>query len=139
VPGEVHRTVAQGVTVRVDVAGTDVVGPDGASLFDDLTALSTALTSGDTAGIRTAVDSLQVRLTTIGSTQATAGAAYNRAEAAVQQAKDATISLGESLSQIENTDLPKAMVDLKLQEVAYQAALAATARVMQPSLLDFMR
>jgi flagellar hook-associated protein 3 FlgL len=31
------------------------------------------------------------------------------------------------------------MVDLKMQEVAYQAALAATARVLQPSLVDFLR
>ena len=138
-PGEVNRTVAQGVTVRVDVLGTDVVGPDGASLFDDLTALSAALTSGDTAGIRAGVDSLKTRLDVIGSAQASSGAAYNRVESAVQLAKDATISLGESLSQIENTDLPRAMVDLKLQEVAYQAALGATSRVMQPSLLDFMR
>lgn len=139
VPGEVNRTVAQGVTVRVDVSGTDVIGPNGASLFDDLDALSTALVGGDTDAIRTAIDSLQTRLDAIGSAQASAGAAYNRAESAVQRAKDATMSLGESLSQIENTDLPRAMVDLKLQEVAYQAALAATSRVMQPSLLDFMR
>ena len=44
-----------------------------------------------------------------------------------------------ALSEVENTDLAKAIVDLQLQEVAYQAALAATARVMQPSLLDFLR
>jgi flagellar hook-associated protein 3 FlgL len=31
------------------------------------------------------------------------------------------------------------MVDLQLQEVAYQAALASTARVLQPSLVDFLR
>ena len=30
-------------------------------------------------------------------------------------------------------------VDLQLQEVSYQAALSATARVIQPSLLDFLR
>lgn len=139
VPGEVTRTVAQGVTIRIDLSGTDVVGPDGASLIDDLDALSTALTAGDTPGIRTAIDSLQSRLEVLSSQRATAGAAYNRAEVAAQQANDATISLSESLSQIENTDLPRAMVDLKLQEVAYQAALAATSRVLQPSLLDFMR
>ncbi len=139
VPGEVNRTVAQGVTVRVDVAGTDVVGPDGSSLFDDLAALSTALTANDSAAIRTTLDSLQRRLDSIASAQATVGAAYHRAEAASQRAKDSAISLGESLSQIVDTDLPQAMVELKLQEVAYQAALGATSRVMQPSLLDFMR
>ena len=40
---------------------------------------------------------------------------------------------------MENTDLAKATVDLQLQQVAYQAALAATARVIQPSLQDFLR
>ena len=39
----------------------------------------------------------------------------------------------------ENVDLAKAMVDLQLQEVAYQASLATTARVLQPSLIDFLR
>jgi hypothetical protein len=31
------------------------------------------------------------------------------------------------------------MVDLQLQEVAYQAALGATARALQPNLMDFLR
>ena len=52
---------------------------------------------------------------------------------------DAELALTSSLSEVENTDLPKAMVELQMQEVAYQAALASTARVMQPSLLDFLR
>ena len=30
-------------------------------------------------------------------------------------------------------------MDLKLHEVAYQAGLSATARVVQPSLSDFLR
>ena len=40
---------------------------------------------------------------------------------------------------MENADLPKTVVDLQMQQVAYQASLGATARVMQPSLLDFLR
>ncbi len=138
-PGQVLRTVGPGVTVRVDVAGPEVLGPDGDSLFDDLATLSTALVAGDTDTIRTVLDSLQGRLDVIGSARATAGAAVNRLEVAAQRAQDATLTLGESRSQIEDTDLAKAMVDLKLQEVAYQAALGATSRVMQPSLMDFMR
>ena len=137
--GQVTRTVADGVQVRVDITGTDVVGPDGASLFDDLTALSDALTSNDAAGMRTALASLEGRMTTINAARASSGAAYNRVEAASQQGQDQILSMTGALSQLENTDLPKAMVDLQLQEVAYQAALAATARVMQPSLIDFLR
>ena len=44
-----------------------------------------------------------------------------------------------SLAEVENIDLPKTIVELQMQEVAYKAALGATARVVQPSLLDFLR
>ena len=67
------------------------------------------------------------------------GARTVRSEAAVQSAGDSTLRLKGSLSEIENTDLPKATMELQLQEVAYQASLAATARVLQPSLVDFLR
>jgi flagellar hook-associated protein 3 FlgL len=50
-----------------------------------------------------------------------------------------TLSNTASLSEIENVDIARAVVDLQMQEVAYQAALGATARVLQPSLLDFLR
>jgi flagellar hook-associated protein 3 FlgL len=44
-----------------------------------------------------------------------------------------------SLWEVENVDLTKVQVDLRLQEVAYRAALATTRRVLQPSLVDFLR
>ena len=53
-------------------------------------------------------------------------------------AGDAQMALSTRLSNLENTDLAQATVDLNLQQVAYQSALAATARVMQPSLVDFL-
>ncbi len=55
------------------------------------------------------------------------------------KAGDTELSLTNSLAEIESTDLPKTLVDLKMQETAYQAALAATSRVLQPSLVDFLR
>ena len=54
-------------------------------------------------------------------------------------AKDTVFELTSSLSEIENVDLARATIDLKMQEVAYQAALASTARLVQPSLADFLR
>ena len=139
VPGEVLRTVGDGVKVRVDVTGTDVVGPNGDSLFDDLAALSAGLVAGDGTAIRAALGKIEVRQTTLGTMQATIGAAYNRVEIAAQTATDTINTLRTRLSEAEETDLPKAIVQVKMQEVAYQAALAATARVMQPSLVDFLR
>jgi len=135
----VVRTVADGVKIRVDVEGPAAFGPDGDSLFDHLESLSTALRAGDTAGVTSAIDDLTSDSARITDVQSSIGARSNRVEQAQKAAGDAELSLTSSLSEIENTDLAKATVDLQLQEVAYQAALAATARVMQPSLLDFLR
>jgi flagellar hook-associated protein 3 FlgL len=71
--------------------------------------------------------------------QSNVGSRAKRVEQADVAAGDADLTLRTRLSEIENTDLAQATVDLKLQEVAYQAALATTARVMQPSLVDFLR
>ncbi len=67
------------------------------------------------------------------------GTRYARVERAMGTLSDTTLSNTANLSEVENVDIAKAVVDLQMQEVAYQAALGATARVLQPSLLDFLR
>ncbi len=135
----VERSVADGVKVRIDVPGTSVVGPNGANLFDDLAALETALRLGDQAGIQAGIAAIDQRQKDVSTAQAAVGAAYNRVDSAERKGQDALVTLKTALSEVEDTDLPKAMVDLQMHEVAYQAALASTSRVMQPSLVDFLR
>ena len=137
--GDVMHTVANGVQIKVNVNGSDVFGPDGSNLFNALEALSSHLRAGDTAGLQDDVEKIASQMDVITTTLADVGTRYNRVDNAVQSAKDVTLSLQTSLSNVENVDLPRAMVDLQMQEVAFQAALATTARVMQPSLLDFLR
>lgn len=139
VDAPVERTVADGVKVRIDISGTDVVGPNGANLFDDLAALESALRLGDKAAIQAGVAAVGDRQKQLSNAQAAVGASYNRVDVAERKGADALVTLSSALSEVEDTDLPKAMVDLQMHEVAYQAALASTARVMQPSLVDFLR
>ncbi|MFN8196543.1 MAG: flagellar hook-associated protein FlgL [Nocardioidaceae bacterium] len=138
VDAPVVRAVANGVKVRVDVAGQTAFASTGTSVFDDMTALSTALRANDTTGIRTGIDALKKHLDAISTVQSDVGARAKTVERADVMAGDTELTIKNRLSEIENTDLAAATVDLKLQEVAYQAALGTTARVMQPSLLDFL-
>jgi len=135
----VHRTVAEGVVVDVSLPGPTAFGADGDNVFDHLTALAAALRSGDETGIRAGVAALEDDGHRLVVARADVGARAARVERAATAAADAELSLTSSLAEIENADLPRTMVDLKMQEVAYQAALAATARVLQPSLIDFLR
>ena len=139
VAGAVNRSVADGVKVRVDTDATAVFGPAGDDLFQHLTDLSAALRAGDTGAITGVVQKLTGDATRVTTAQADVGTRAARIEKTRTTAEDAELTLTNALSEVENTDLPKATVDLQMQQVAYQAALAATARVMQPSLLEFLR
>ena len=48
-------------------------------------------------------------------------------------------SLEAQRSSLEDVDLSKVLLDLKTQDVNYQTAIAVTARVLQPTLMDFLR
>jgi flagellar hook-associated protein 3 FlgL len=56
-----------------------------------------------------------------------------------QAANDRVDALTTQLSDVEDIDLPKTISDMALQQTAYQAALGAAAKVVQPSLVDFLR
>jgi flagellar hook-associated protein 3 FlgL len=43
------------------------------------------------------------------------------------------------LSKEEDADITKVIIDLKAQENVHRAALSAGARIIQPSLVDFLR
>jgi flagellar hook-associated protein 3 FlgL len=43
------------------------------------------------------------------------------------------------LSDNEDADLEKVIMNLKIQESVHRAALATGARIMQPTLMDFLR
>ncbi|WJH27480.1 flagellin [Paenibacillus sp. CC-CFT742] len=45
----------------------------------------------------------------------------------------------ELQSQVEDTDMAKAITELKTAESVYQSSLDTIARIIRPSLLDFLR
>jgi flagellar hook-associated protein 3 FlgL len=136
-PGAVNRTVAAGVKIDVAVDAAAVVGTP--TMFETLTALADSVRAGDSVAMKTGLDAMAAAEKRVTTVLADVGSRTVRVELAEQAALDAELSIKNSLSEVENTDLPKALMELKLQETAYQAALASTARVMQPSLLNFLR
>ena len=49
------------------------------------------------------------------------------------------MALTQQLAETENIDLPNTIMRLEMQKVGYETALAATAKVIQPSLMDYLR
>jgi flagellar hook-associated protein 3 FlgL len=141
--GTVLRTVAPDTKIEVNVTGKQVFGEGENQLFAVLQQIATALRESDGAELHTKLDAglgkLDASTDRIITTLGTVGARYNRIETMRSNVDDKLIGLTTNLSEVEDIDLPKTIVDLQMQEVAYKAALGATARVVQPSLLDFLR
>jgi flagellar hook-associated protein 3 FlgL len=67
------------------------------------------------------------------------GARTNRLDAAqsrLSQLEESTTSL---LSNTEDADMAKTLIDYSMQQSVYQSALKAGAGIVQSSLLDFLR
>ncbi|MEV6923103.1 flagellar hook-associated protein FlgL [Dactylosporangium sp. NPDC051485] len=136
--GAVNRTVGSNASVRVDTNADSVFGSGNNNVFhllqrvaDDLRNNPGALKT-DLADIDTAQKRVQTALSGVGSR-------YNQVSQMQQAANNRVIDVRAQLSDVEDIDLPKTITELSLQQTAYQAALAATAKVVQPSLVDFLR
>ena len=136
---DVVRTVGDGVPVAVNTAGTAAFGPDGGNVFDVLDEAIERLTVGPASDLGDSLEKLDTAMSRMRTALADVGTRYGRVESALASVNSSTIDTQAMLSEVENVDIAKAIVDLQMQEVAYQAALGATARVIQPSLLDFLR
>ena len=135
---DVNRTVGDGVSVKVNVSGPTAFTSGSDDLFTVLSDAITDLTSNPTNS-GTNLGRLDNVMKSMKSAHADIGTRSGRVDSSLTQLSSATLDHTSALSDIENVDMAKAMVDVQLQSVAYQAALGATAKVIQPSLLDFLR
>ncbi len=66
------------------------------------------------------------------------GAKANRIDIQSQIYSGLQLAAAENLSKVQDTDLLKAIMELKAKETAYQATLSAAAKTMQLSLVDYL-
>jgi flagellar hook-associated protein 3 FlgL len=134
----VVRTVGDNVSVRVDANGPQVFGSGPTDVFAILQDIANDMTANP-AALGGHLDRLQAATTGITDALADVGARTGRVERMRQSSDDRVLSLSSNLSSVQDIDLPATIMQLQMQESAYQAALGATQRVVQPSLVDFMK
>lgn len=135
--GSVERRVGADATVRVDSDGLAVFGSGANSVFQLIDDIAAELTSGADIGAR--LNDIDARMEEIREQHALVGTRQAQIERAQEAHMQQTVALEGQRAGIEDVDLAKAILDLQLQEVAYKSALAVTARVLQPTLMDFLR
>jgi len=129
----VQYEIGEGVTMEVSVDGDFFLGIFSAlkTLHEDLTQSGRA--PDDVLGdLDDALDGVLSIMSEIGGKQ-------NRVDLAQERLQDLQLNLTKILSEEQDLDYAEAIMELKMEEFAYRTALAVGARIIQPSLVDFLR
>jgi flagellar hook-associated protein 3 FlgL len=121
-------------TMQINVAGDSVFQP----ALDALAQLKNDLQSGNPVS-PTTVNGVQNALDTMLATRAQIGARANRLEQARSSQESLVTSDKALLSQLEDVDMASAITELTKRQTTYQATLAVTAKVVQTSLIDYLK
>jgi len=118
---------------------SSVLGIAGSSdIIGTLLALKDALNRSDAEDISSTIKILGDGHNKLLSTRASVGAKDKTLDTTNSRLEDFKLNITKLLSEVEDADIIKVATDLAAQQAVYQAALQATARVIQPSLLDFL-
>lgn len=129
--------VSDGVEIGVNVNPTHVFNQQ---LFDDLSEIEDHLGNGASSDeIGDYISNIQGHLDAFNSERAELGARYNRVEMAEDRLGSQNEIATKILSDNEDVDVSEAITNLIMQESVHRAALATGARIMQPTLMDFLR
>ncbi|MFN8080931.1 MAG: flagellar hook-associated protein FlgL [Kineosporiaceae bacterium] len=130
----IEARISNDAVLRIDVKGTDVAADTLPAALSAVSAniLTTGATPTDFTAIDTALSTLQRAIGDV-------GARTERLDTTNALVESHRLDLVSRISENEDVDLPETIMNLQAQQVGYQAALGAAAKVMQHSLIDFLR
>ncbi len=130
--------IGKNATVEVGSDGEDVFKATGNDIFQTLSDLVTALQGNDVGNIQAAMTNLDGNFKHIAVKISDMGSKMVRMDNKENILQSCDIANTKRLSKLEDADIADAIMDLKAKEVAYQAALAASSKVLKVSLMDYM-
>ena len=113
-------------------------GPVG-DVFEVLDRRATAVENGDASAIATEHTNVDTLTRTVSAATVEIGTRAARLEEAKVRAEDNQMLLTQQLSEVEDVDIVEALIKAKAQESSYQATLQVAAKILPPSLLDYLR
>lgn len=133
----VNLTLSKGVDVKINVDGGAVFGN---KLFDDLNNFSAALRSdGSDEDLDQYIGLIDENINNLVNERADIGARMNRMDLVESRLGDQELSATELMSNNEDAEMEEVIMNLTSQEAVHRAAMSAGARIIQPTLMDFLR
>lgn len=137
--------IAVGITMGInttDEAMNNFFAGDGAAnrgIFKLIDDIAEKVENSDFEGVSEELANIDAKIDDLLSTRSKIGAKVNRLELQQSRLESTQVSYTGLLSKNEDADMAEVIINLKMQENVYRASLAAGARIIQPSLVDFLR
>lgn len=132
--------MSRGSHVKINVNGADVFkhdDGDNAGVFEMLDSIVSDLRAGNTPGDH--IGNVSEQMDHILSRRASLGSRVNRMELTMTRLENSEYMTNKLMSKEEDADIARVITDLKEEENVHRAALSAGARIIQPTLMDFLR
>jgi flagellar hook-associated protein 3 FlgL len=140
-PGVYYLNVSALVSVPVSITGEQIFGPAGdpSNVFNILAGIEDHLLANNQDELLSDLSRIDEAADRISVSWAEIGARTNRFELIENRIQQEMQSLKTLRSEVADVDIAEAIMQLKLKENVLQASLATGARIMQTSLVDFLR
>lgn len=137
----VQANISDGITLNVNSNPISAFGgqANGQNVIEMLTDLENSLKIGTFANSDDALGSIDQFKEVMSAERSDLGARSNRVDLVGSRLTSQYQVLKNAKSDNEDVESEKAILDLLQQETVNRAALATTAKVIQPSLVDFLR
>ena len=135
---DVKIEIMKGVTIPINTKSSNAFSVE---LFSGLESVKKLLNDPAAKGaeITKAIDLIGGFLNDIVSTRAELGAQVNRMEMVENRLLQQEVIANKTMSENEDIDFERVIIDLKTQESLHRASLATGAKIIQPTLMDFLR
>jgi flagellar hook-associated protein 3 FlgL len=128
--------VSRGVSLKANINPENVFGQE---LFDTLQAIQESLDGVGTGDLNNLLSDLDKQMDVLSAERSELGARYNRLEMIESRIDQQEVVANRILSDNEDADIERVITDLTTQESVHRAALSVGARIIQPTLMDFLR
>ncbi|MCB2169988.1 MAG: flagellar hook-associated protein FlgL [Deltaproteobacteria bacterium] len=108
-------------------------------VFDALDQLIVGLQTDDVALIHDQIDRFEQAQDQVQMVRAESGAKYQQLQLVEQQTAKLKLTFEEMMDSTEKANIEETVIDFNNQELAYELALNAAAKIIQPTLMDFLR
>lgn len=137
--------VLDSVAFRVNRTGPEVFGthnaadPTAGDVFQLLDEIANGIEAGTDGTIATGLTKIDEALERISSAQVEMGTRAAQLEEISATIDSQKVSISTTISKKEDVDAAEAIMNYQTRLTAYEASLAVGSKVLQPSLLDFLR